>query len=418
MAGIAAVFAGTAPAQAAGAGFAPVDAPGAEIRPSADDIAASLRCTADVDRPQRDPVLLLAGTTIDTTENFAWNHVPALKAIGAPVCTSDLPGRLADNMGDIQLRGEYVVGAIREIHRRSGRRVALLGHSQGGMVGRWALRWWPDVRPMVSDVIGMAPSNHGTDAARFLCTSECPEAFWQQRTGSDFLRGLNSRQETFAGVDYTSIYTRNDEVVVPPSGAALSGPGAITNVPVQEICPFNGAEHLIVGTTDAVAWALVRDALDHDGPADPARVDRRACEVPFMPGVDPATVLTDAAAAGTALGTTALRSPRVGREPALRCYTTASCPEQVAATRGSRSCTTRRRLRIRVDGGDRRLRKVRVTVGGKRLEVVRRFGRPTVVVDLRDREPGSVVKVRISGINRNGHRIRVTREIRVCPTGP
>ena len=33
------------------------------------------------------------------------------------------------------------------------------------MVPRWALRFWPDTRPMVDDQIGMAPSNHGTDTA-------------------------------------------------------------------------------------------------------------------------------------------------------------------------------------------------------------------------------------------------------------
>ncbi len=42
------------------------------------------------------------------------------------------------------------------------------------LIGRWALRWWPDVRPMVSDVVGAAPDNHGTDVALPLCAQEDP----------------------------------------------------------------------------------------------------------------------------------------------------------------------------------------------------------------------------------------------------
>ena len=65
-------------------------------------------------------------------------------------------------LNDIQVAAEYLVHAIRRMHRLSGRRIAVMGHSQGGMSMRWALRFWPDTRPMVDDVIGFAGSNHGT----------------------------------------------------------------------------------------------------------------------------------------------------------------------------------------------------------------------------------------------------------------
>ncbi len=75
----------------------------------------------------------------------------------------------------------------------SGQKVDVLGHSQGGMVPRWALRFWPDTRPMVDDLVGMAPSNHGTDTAGTCSAgSGCAQAFWQQRAGSEFIKALNS----------------------------------------------------------------------------------------------------------------------------------------------------------------------------------------------------------------------------------
>jgi len=81
--------------------------------------------------------------------------------------------------------------------------------------------------------------------------------------------------------------------------SSLRGGGAnVTNVAVQDVCPADPAEHLAVGTYDATSYALARDALDNDGPADPARVDRAVCSRIFMPGVDATTFPTDLAQVG------------------------------------------------------------------------------------------------------------------------
>src|SRR4051794_24288823 len=117
------------------------------------------------------------------------------------------------------------------------------------MLPRWALRFWPDTRSLVGDVVGLDPSNHGTLDAVAACQGSCPPADAQQATGSRFLEALNSRTETFAGIDYTVIYTRTDEIVVPNLDASGSsslhtGPGRIANIAVQEICPNDPSEHL------------------------------------------------------------------------------------------------------------------------------------------------------------------------------
>src|SRR6201999_3519159 len=102
-----------------------------------------LSCTADLTSAGREPVLLVAGTTLTPAVNFSWNYEPALAAAGRPYCALTLPNH---EMSDIQTAGEYVDYALRAMHARTGRKVQYVGYSQGGMVGRWALRFWPDTR--------------------------------------------------------------------------------------------------------------------------------------------------------------------------------------------------------------------------------------------------------------------------------
>ncbi|MDQ6606375.1 MAG: GPI inositol-deacylase, partial [Actinomycetota bacterium] len=66
--------------------------------------------------------------------------------LGISWCAYTAPHSTLDN---IETSGEYLVYAIRTMHALAGRRIAVMGHSQGGMSMRWALRFWPDTRPMV-----------------------------------------------------------------------------------------------------------------------------------------------------------------------------------------------------------------------------------------------------------------------------
>src|SRR5207237_8088809 len=86
-------------------------------------------------------------------------------------------------------------------------------------------------------------------------------ANWQQAYMSNFIRALNSYQETFPGISYTDVYTHNDEVVRPNSDDTGSsslhgGGGRIANVAVQDICPAGGSEHDFLGTADAAPSPL------------------------------------------------------------------------------------------------------------------------------------------------------------------
>ena len=195
--------------------YAPLTRPGPALTVPAKDLAASLHCEGQLRGSRLQPVLLSPGTTATPEDNFSWNSARAFRAQGRPFCFVAPPQR---TMGDIQVAGEHLVYAIRTMHARAGRRVAVLGHSQGGMSMRWALRFWPDTRRMVDDVIGMAPPNQGTTAAAAACqpgVTRCVPALWQQDDGAAFIAALNSRAETFRGISYTNTFTRTDEEVQP-----------------------------------------------------------------------------------------------------------------------------------------------------------------------------------------------------------
>jgi hypothetical protein len=314
-------------------GYAPLQRPGPALRVSRATLAAALTCHNDLRTAPGEPVLLSPATGVTPAQNYSWNYERAFRAQHRAWCTVTMPFH---TLGDIQTAGEYLVYAIRTMHTRAGRRIAVMGHSQGGMSMRWALRFWPDTRKMVDDVIGMAGSNHGTDSAALALPDDAklPPASRQQAAGSKFIRALNSGAETFSGISYTEIYTHTDEVVQPNNTAANSssslhgGGGMITNVATQDICPLDLYEHLTVGTIDPTTYALVMDALTHAGPAKPSRIGRASCSKLYQPGVDPTNVQTYLQVLAAAPGLLAVSvpfvnlvgAPEVSREPALRCY--------------------------------------------------------------------------------------------------
>lgn len=378
--------------------YAAVDAPGPALSPSPAALAAALKCTGDPSAGSGPtPVLLVPATGVTPEQNYAWNYKPALTRAGVPFCTIELPER---SLADIQTAGEYVTHGIRELHRRAGRKISIVGHSQGGMVFRWALRFWPDTRAMVDDAIGFAGSNHGTtviDALPTCALLGCPVASLQQSSRSRFIAAVNSRQETFAGISYTNIRTKLDEVVTPSnvpdaeaSSSLSTGDGRITNVAIQDVCPGDVSEHLLVGTVSNTAYALAMDALTHDGPADRTRIPTSVCASPIMPGVDPANLEGNVAALGAApgllsvVGVNLAGVPVVKEEPALKDYVFAKGAATTGAgTAGAAAAKRKPRLSItpgRIRAGRTTTLRIRVTTTAGKVvskERVRILGRST-----------------------------------------
>jgi hypothetical protein len=312
---------------------------------SASALRDSLSCTPGVARSGRNPILLVPGTNLDPGPNYSWNYERAFQAMHWPYCAVTLPFH---TMGDIQVAGEYMVNALRTMARTSGRRVDVLGYSQGGMLPRWALRFWPDTRSLVGDLVALDPSNHGTLDADAVCQGSCSPADWQQASDAHFESALNSGVETFAGINYTVVFSRTDEVVFPNLDASGSsslhtGGGRIANIAVQDICPNDSSEHLAMGSYDAVAYALAVDAFTHPGTADPARVGPAVCAQPFQPGVNPATFPSDYAAYLSAIGQAQQEAPTVSAEPPLECYVFEACRTGVPAPTTTRRHYARNR---------------------------------------------------------------------------
>jgi triacylglycerol esterase/lipase EstA (alpha/beta hydrolase family) len=324
---VAALFALTSAGAATAAppsagGFAPLDRPGPALSVPKADLDASLACDGPLTDLQQDPILLVPGTTMEPQVNFDWNYERAFTDLGRRWCAVTLP---YDATGDVQVAGEYVVHALRTMSRQSGRDVDVVGWSQGGMVPRWALRFWPDTRDLVDDVVGLSPSNHGTVVADAACQGDCTPANHQQASRSQFLAALNSGAETFAGIDYTVAYTRFDEIVVPnsgpaPSSALRTGAGNVANIALQDVCPTDTADHFAIGSYDPVGYAIVVDALAHDGAAVKQRIPLTVCAQQYQPGVDPSTFAADFGAMVAYAGDSRGDAAKVPAEPPLAPY--------------------------------------------------------------------------------------------------
>jgi triacylglycerol esterase/lipase EstA (alpha/beta hydrolase family) len=300
--------------------------PGPALATPVATLQAALHCSGPLAGAERDPVLLVHGTFADSAINWSWNYEIDLPARGEPTCAVDLPNLSA---GDIQVSTEYVVWAIRTMARESGRKVAIIGHSQGGLEARWALRWWPDLRRLVSDVIMLATPNQGSAFPDAVCVAPyfCAASLYQMQSDSAFLAALNAGHQTVGSVPFTAIVTTDDQIFVLPEQGILEGNAAhVTNIAVQDVCPGHVVDHVGLAF-DGPTYAIVVDALDHPGPADPSRVDPAVCQTDAMPNVDradaDARVLAYQAALIQLLGPD---GPKAPGEPPLACYVTRDCP--------------------------------------------------------------------------------------------
>ncbi|MFF3484284.1 esterase/lipase family protein [Streptomyces sp. NPDC002701] len=307
-----------APANSTGP-YTPSNRPGPPLSVPAADLRAAVTCTPSAYGSDREVALLVPGTGVGPSEAYSWNWLAALDQADHPYCTVALPD---GSVGDVQESAEYVVHAIRYAYRISHHRIAVIGASQGGVTPRFALRFWPDTRTMVADYVGLAAVNHGSSQNDILYPEGNGPAFGLQlRTTSRFIEATNSERETFPGISYTSLSTTHDQFVTPDGTTDLRGPASrVANISLQDVCPDNRSDHIGIGTSDPVAYALTINALTHDGPADPAAIPSSVCDRTFMPGIDPRTFASDLAAFTETATATIAGAPIHRVEPALKPY--------------------------------------------------------------------------------------------------
>jgi triacylglycerol esterase/lipase EstA (alpha/beta hydrolase family) len=274
-----ALFAGAAPARA----DLPVIWNGvygyAHTSPSASPPGANdWACKPTAAHPR--PVVLVHGTFADMSNS--WQAIsPLLKNNGYCVFAlnyGDYNGSGAIGVygvDDIPTSAQELNAFVDKVLAATGAgEVDLVGHSQGGMMPRYYLKYLGGAAE-VNALVGLSPSNHGTTLDGLFILSNffpganqftgalCP-ACEQQRVDSAFITNLNAGGETVPGVAYTVIQTRYDQVVTPYTSAFLSGSN-VKNILLQNQCILDLGDHLSM-PYDHIVGADVLTALD---PAHP-----------------------------------------------------------------------------------------------------------------------------------------------------
>ncbi|GHE96256.1 lipase [Streptomyces spiralis] len=221
------------------------------------------------------PVVLVHGTFGNSVDNWL-SLAPYLEDRGYCVFSLDygqLPGvPLFHGLGPIDTSAGQLSAFVDKVLTATGAaKVDLVGHSQGGMMPRYYLKFLGGAAK-VNALVGLAPDNHGTTlsgltnllpyfpGAEDLLTATTP-GLADQITGSDFLTKLNEGGDTVPGVHYTVIATKYDEVATPWRSQYLTG-SDVRNVLLQDLCPVDLSEHLAIGLFDRVAFHEVANALD------------------------------------------------------------------------------------------------------------------------------------------------------------
>jgi hypothetical protein len=302
-----------APTSAATAG---AKEPPITVRPAL--LRASFHCHGALWHATKEPLLLVTGTGATGEETYVFGK-RAFDALGHPVCDVNFPHY---ETADIQISVQYLVYAIRREAKQSGRKIAIFGISQGGLLPRIALTYWPDLRTKVSDVLAAAGTEHGTTVGpRCSARRPCPPADWQQQAGSRLLDALNAQPVEAPGpTSWTTVRSATDEVVQPQTGkrptSALRG---ASNILIQNVCPGRKVSH--IGTAvDSVTFAAFLDAITHNGPAKVSRLPKDVCSHPYALGLD-VTATTALLAGSTALIDNQTKNvPTVKAEPKVWSY--------------------------------------------------------------------------------------------------
>jgi len=229
------------------------------------------------------PVILLHGTLFN--ENLTWQSLsPELIDAGYCVYGFDYGGGADSAFGtygvaDIAASAKQLATFADYVRIAShAHQVDIVGHSQGGMMPRYYMKYLGGASA-VHMLVGLAPSNHGTtlDGSDALFSAlhglgldvftasgcvACTEQINGQ--GSDFVANLNAGGDTIRGPLYVVVESRYDEVVTPYTSAFLQGLH-VQNILLQDQCPTDFTDHVGI-VYDPVALQDVMNALGVDNP--------------------------------------------------------------------------------------------------------------------------------------------------------
>ncbi len=188
-----------------------------------------------------------------------------LRAQGKDATVFQLPG---DGRGDLDQQARALATTVDQVLARTGAKaVDVVGYSAGGVVARlWVRDHGGDTK--ARRIVTLGSPQHGTDIAALAGAAlpgACPTACRQLAPGSDLLGALNDGDETPSGPTWVSIWTTNDDVVIPADSASLDGAIDLT---VQSVCAGDTVQHGGL-PTDPHVQSLVLAVLRPGAPVAP-----------------------------------------------------------------------------------------------------------------------------------------------------
>ncbi|GAA3235934.1 alpha/beta hydrolase [Pseudonocardia petroleophila] len=256
---------------AAQASPAPADPPG-----SNDD-----DCEPSAAHP--DPVVLVHGLGANKSVN--WQTMSPLLAnegycVFALTYGTALAGEQVGGLLPMEQSAEQLDAFVDGVLEATGaERVDLVGHSEGTLMPQYWLQFLGG-DAVTDDYVAVTPLYDGTladplpvaaladalgvrdvaGAPVALACGSCPQFI----SGSDYLERMAQAGTRVEGVDYTTIMTRYDQLVVPYTSGELEG---ATNIVVQDGCEIDLSDHLSIIFSERTG-ALILNALDPENARD------------------------------------------------------------------------------------------------------------------------------------------------------
>jgi triacylglycerol lipase len=161
-----------------------------------------------------------------------------LRAAGRATSVVTLPG---DGTGDLVAQVDALNSAVSSALAAGAPSVDVVGYSAGGVVTRlWVAM--DDGAHKARRIVTLGAPLHGTQiaaAGTALAPGACPLACQQLAPSSDLIRNVDA-QALPVGLPWLSLWTRDDQTVVPPDSARLAG---AVNVVLQQVCPGVQVSH-------------------------------------------------------------------------------------------------------------------------------------------------------------------------------
>jgi triacylglycerol esterase/lipase EstA (alpha/beta hydrolase family) len=238
------------------------------------------------------PVVLVHGLLANQTDN--WQTISPLLA-NRGYCVFSLTYGTTPNVSTpfyqpgglttMEQSAQQLASFVDRVRAATGAgQVDIVGHSEGSLMPDYYVKFLGGSK-FVRRYVGITTIWHGTNPAGLATIDQIGRAFGlsgqlesavatacascpEFLAGSAFINKLRSGGGiAVPGVSYTSIVTRNDELVVPYTSGIETAPN-MTNFVVQNQCPLDQAEHVSMAADPVVA----QDVLNALDPAHPGAV--------------------------------------------------------------------------------------------------------------------------------------------------